>query len=375
LRALVVAIVTACLGPALRVAADGQGTASLSQPTFRAGTTLVEVSAVVTRDGRPVLDLRAEDFTVLDNGVPQSVVAFERVDLGRGALPSQRRDFVLVLDDLHIEARRTQATIDAALAFVDALGPHDRLAVVFTAPPQGALDLTTDREAARGRIRAFRGQYVPQALVRLRATTGSDEGAWRARDAMDVLKQVGRAVRSDAAERRGVLLISEGHPSFPTTVSAMGSRETQALAAEFSEVLREAALANVAIYTIDPRGLRAQDTASVPSRLSTPPAGSGPADAGPALSADLTGSLAALALNTGGIQTRWSNDLTKNVGRMLEDSRQYYRLAYVQPDPPPGRKQPPSRRITVKVARPGVEVRARRRYAPAVTAERPEERS
>ncbi len=58
-----------------------------SQPVFRAGTTLVEVSAVVTRDGRPVTDVRADEVTVLDNGEPQALVAFEYVDLGQGDGP------------------------------------------------------------------------------------------------------------------------------------------------------------------------------------------------------------------------------------------------------------------------------------------------
>ena len=81
-------------------------------------------------------------------------------------------------------------------------------------------------------------------------------------------------------------------------------------------------------------------------------------------SSDVLGSLAVLALNTGGIQTRWTNDLTANLSRMIEDSRQYYRLAYAQPDPPPGKSQPLTRSIKVKVSRGGVEVRARQRYAP-----------
>ena len=53
-------------------------------PVFRAGTTLVEVDVVV-RDGKRqfVADLRAEDFEVRDDGVPQEVSVFYRV-LGPG---------------------------------------------------------------------------------------------------------------------------------------------------------------------------------------------------------------------------------------------------------------------------------------------------
>jgi hypothetical protein len=81
---------------------------------------------------------------------------------------------------------------------------------------------------------------------------------------------------------------------------------------------------------------------------------------------EIFGSLAILARNTGGIQTLWTNDLTKIFPQVLQDSRQYYRLAYAQPDPAPGKKHPESRSIEVKVARRGLDVRARQRYAPVV---------
>jgi hypothetical protein len=36
--------------------------------------------AVVDRTGRPVTDLTAADFEIIDNGRPQEIVAFQRVD-------------------------------------------------------------------------------------------------------------------------------------------------------------------------------------------------------------------------------------------------------------------------------------------------------
>jgi VWFA-related protein len=330
------------------------------QPVFRAGTTLVEVSAIVTRDGRPVTDLRAEEVTVLDNGKPQPLTVFERVDLGRGEQPSQRRDFVLVLDDWHIHPTRTAPAAEAALAFVDALGPHDRLAVVNTGPDDVALDLTTDREPARALIRRFRGQLMGGTPM---------EAEIRTRQAMEVLGQVAAAVRADAAERRAVLLVSEGHQGFVQEGNARLTPAGQAIFTDYLEVLREAALSNVAIYTVDPRGLRAPGSAQFSSAQMVNMGGFD----SPQLTqvtqtsnSDLFGSLSILARNTGGIQTLWTNDLTKVFPQMLQDSRQYYRLAYAQPDPAPGKKHPESRSIEVKVARRGLDVRARQRYAPVV---------
>ena len=41
--------------------------------TFRAGVDAVAVDVLVTRNGRPVVGLTADDFTVLDNDVPQQI--------------------------------------------------------------------------------------------------------------------------------------------------------------------------------------------------------------------------------------------------------------------------------------------------------------
>ena len=87
-RRVVVVLAAMVLGAAL---------VAQEQPTFRAETTLVEVSAIVTRDGVPVTDLRQDEVRVLDNGVEQPLVAFEYVDLTTVEGPAQRRDFVLVV--------------------------------------------------------------------------------------------------------------------------------------------------------------------------------------------------------------------------------------------------------------------------------------
>ncbi|WP_157899089.1 VWA domain-containing protein [Luteitalea pratensis] len=273
----------------LQVGSHGQAHAP-AQPTFRSGTTLVEVSAVVTSDGRPVGDQRADEVTVLDNGVRQPLIALEYVHLSLLVGPAQRRDFVVVIDNLHIDPTRTPQTIDIALGFIDRLGAYDRLAVVTTGFPNDARDFTTDREAAPAFVRSTRGQHQMTALV-------PGEFETQARLAMECLAKVAGGVRSDA-ERRSVLLISGGQR--PLNGQSQFRRDAHNGYDEYLEVIRNAALANVAIYTIDPSGLRAAGYGAMSSGLSSPAT----------LDSELTGSLAVLALNTGGIKTRWTNDLT-----------------------------------------------------------------
>lgn len=328
------------------------------QPTFRAGTTLVEVSAIVTRDGAPVTDLRRDEVRLLDNGVEQPLVAFEYVDLTKVEGPAKRRDFVLVIDDWHIDPRLTKPTQDVALRFVDALGAHDRLAIVSTGPHDLVQQLSTDRDESRRLIRRVRGQ---------KGFAGPWEIEMRARTALQVLQSVAETLTSDAAERRAVVVISQGHALFAENRSTL-SADAELVRAAYHDVLREASLANVAIYGIDPRGLVVGGPTNVSRMVGGAPmaaeaaarVGAGVADS---MAARYYGSLGLLAVNTGGTLTVDTNDLGKRIPGIMQDSRQYYRLAYAQPELT-GKAQSEPRRIEVQVDRTRVEVRARQRYVP-----------
>ena len=52
----------------------------LSQPVFRAGTELVRIDALVTKDGVPVERLAASDFEVRDNGIAQTVATIATIE-------------------------------------------------------------------------------------------------------------------------------------------------------------------------------------------------------------------------------------------------------------------------------------------------------
>src|SRR5215469_15377020 len=59
--------------------------AAQDQPTFRAGTRLVEVDVVVHNGKGPVDGLKKEDFTLLDQGKPQQIALFS-VTAGRSLM-------------------------------------------------------------------------------------------------------------------------------------------------------------------------------------------------------------------------------------------------------------------------------------------------
>ncbi len=162
--------VTVALALATAAVIHAQGTRSMPRPTpteaqperqradppvFRAAVTRVEVSALVLdRDGKPLRGLTSADFEVREDGVPQVIRSFTpfTYDPGLLVLPdpvlprpevektpvstvssnlytSASRVFVLILDDLHIDVRRTEPARAAARRLVDQLSLSDLLFV------------------------------------------------------------------------------------------------------------------------------------------------------------------------------------------------------------------------------------------------------
>jgi VWFA-related protein len=109
-------------------------------------TSLVTSDVLVTdRQGRPVRDLKATDFAVSEDGVPQQIGHFvlgDNVNLSRS--------IVLIIDYSRSQFPYIADSIEAAGVLVDQLGPKDRMAIV-TDDVDLLVDFTNDkRELKRG---------------------------------------------------------------------------------------------------------------------------------------------------------------------------------------------------------------------------------
>jgi VWFA-related protein len=127
----------------------------------------------------------------------------------------------------------------------------------------------------------------------------------------------------------------------------------------FRFILDTANRNNASFYPIDPRGLAVFDSDIGP-------------DAPPDIRTDMTNLtrrievLRTLAENTDGIATVNSNDLDRGLRRIADDLSSYYLLGYYSTNT---KLDGQFRRISVKINRPGVEVRARRGYRAATVEE------
>jgi len=175
----------ALLGPAaVRPQVAGQ------KPTFPAEAEIVTVDVVATdRRGEPVLDLRAEDFAVTEDGVPQPITAFEAVHRPAPGTPvapppvtappaeprsSSNREpasrlgshFVIVFDELHLgpaEAVRARTAVADFLA--NGVADGDRVALVGTGEgTRWTARIPEGRAALRQALDRFQPRLVGEAV-------------------------------------------------------------------------------------------------------------------------------------------------------------------------------------------------------------------
>ena len=144
-------------------------------PTFRTGVEVITVDvAVVDRNGMPVTDLHAPEFTVKIDGEVRRVVSADLVkfnytpDDGR-TRPRQRKQdtfeslyttnitqpegrmIMIAVDQINIRPGAARPILDAATRFLDRLNPADRVAFISFPEPGVVVDFTSDHTAPQAR--------------------------------------------------------------------------------------------------------------------------------------------------------------------------------------------------------------------------------
>jgi VWFA-related protein len=421
------------------------------QPTFRTEANYVRVDAFPTKDGAPILDLKADDFEVLENGVPQKIEQFEHVALRASgpqdvriepnnvresramAETSRARLIVLFLDTYHVEVDGSHNIRKPLVDALDRLIGQDDLVAVMT-PEMAATDITFARKTTTidGFLTRYwhwgeRARAIPADPVDEQygscypnvPTTGpgsecKDQNGIAAemidrrheKLTLDALGDLVRYLRGVREERKAILAISDGWlryqpnealaralvchgaPTGPAiTIDPRSGRLTTkdpAYAAapmnkcdtdrmnlaridndrQFRELLDEANRANATFYPIDPRGLVVFDTPIMRQDVPGPPPQMISPGVDQAMLRERITSLRTLAEATDGLAIVNSNDLATGLKRVVDDLSSYYLLGYYSTGKLDGKFHP----ITVRVKRPGVQVRARRGYLAATPA-------
>jgi VWFA-related protein len=280
-------------------------------PRFEGGTQMVTLTAsAVDGKGRPVLDLRARDVQVLENGKPQKLSHFSQADLAPAKL------LVLVDGSGSMTGDKPARARTAFLRLLAGLTPRDEAAVAsFDRDYVLRVPFTTDRKRlleGYDQIPSFGLTALYDALGRAAQDLGGSEGEGR----------------------RAVVAFTDG------VDNASGLTPLQAV-----QTARSLATPVYAISVLSPQEDPSQDLYLMPRPDGMPRFGR----AVLANFADDTGGTVFVASDLPAVETA--------VTRILNEVRHQYRLGY---DPPPG--PPGFRRLEVKSTRRGVVMRARKGY-------------
>jgi hypothetical protein len=372
----------------------------------RITTNLIQVDAVVTdKDGKPVTDLRAEDFEILENGKEQEITNFSYVPLAPASRKSSaasatpadknappvpptrlqpeqvRRTIALVIDDLGLSFESIYYVRRALKKFVDEqMQEGDFVAIVRTGGGMGALQsFTSDKRQLYAAIERVKWNQLGRGGVSAVApidgnniqteTKAGLPGRTSGADINDELNQFSDEIYSvgtlgalnhivrglrEMPGRKSVMLVSDGIKIF--------NREGQS--DRILDALRRltdlANRASVVIYTMDARGLQsltlmAEDNVSgmtmqqVESRLFDRRADYIESQNG----------LIYLAKQTGGLAVRGTNDLSAGIKEMLDDQQGYYLIGYRPDEGTFDPKRIQFTNLKIKVKRPGLKVRYR----------------
>lgn len=242
-------------------------------PVFRAGVNLVELDvSVFDKDRRPVRGLTAKDFTVLEDSRPKPVDVFSAVDLPdpppitaewMKAPPvdvdtndvTSGRLFVLVMDDQNLGGYRIPA-IAVAQRVIEALGPTDLAAVVFTGDNWSGQGFTGDKarlmaavealgpkssaspgRAGGGRMAAPRGGSAASSGHPRLGAPGPQPCAF-----LDVLREIIDDLKTIPHRRKFVVNISAASSCAPTML----------MAGSDGYLITRAQVADINVYSVSP---------------------------------------------------------------------------------------------------------------------------
>jgi VWFA-related protein len=395
------------------------------RPVFRGGTTVIEVDVIV-RDGRRqfVADLRAEDFEVLDDGIPQEISAVYRVigpgDVAAGTAgaaaasplptppPQQvQRVMVVFFDQAHMQPSGVDRAKKAALGFLQTNFRQGDVGGVLDGNRMVNNRLTSSKEELEAAVQGIKpapemstilrevrewprfvdiveawrvtrnergfnpGPTVLDDVVARACRDRPDDCSNDAARAMVEAMSQNKATDLTAQARRAGKMTLDAVEALSNGMARLPGRKTLIMLtegffvedawADMKAVVGRAARASVRIYTLDTRGLN-RGSASSDILISESPSQ-------PGMSVMSAGDTNAdgpnsLAVNTGGYAIRNENDFGKAFTEIDRDTSSYYIVGFRTSRPPDGKYHA----LSVRVKRSGVTVRARKGYVAATEA-------
>jgi VWFA-related protein len=363
-------LVGAALCAAAMGAAPGQTPPPQKAPVFRSAVDLVTVNVVVRdRNGNVIKGLTRDDFTVIEDGKPQTVDTFdfEEVDaannppppsdiptilggvgkpvpaplVGRPVVDMHDRRLVVLMFDLSSMALEdTQRALDAARDYVNKkVGQADTVAIVtYGSSLDVRQDFTSDRNVLLNTIDRLNGieglGFEEMVALDPNATADDTNGAFVADDTEFNMFNTDRrlqALRSMVDALSGIQQ-KKSLVYFSSGMNQTGMDNRVAMRGVIDRAVRT----NLSIYSADMRGLQAVvpggDASQASTRGVSAFSGRGVSNAFSSMSASQD-ALSSLSEDTGGRAFYDRNDFGGVFDRVIADTSAYYVLGYSSTNP------------------------------------------
>jgi VWFA-related protein len=368
-------------------------------------TNLVQVDAVVTKDGKPVKDLKAEDFEIFEDGRKQQISTFAFISNVPGSRPvansnpsdknappaapldpnAPRRVIALVVDDLGLSAT-SMATVRKQLRkFIDQeLSPNDLIAIIRTGGTMGALQqFTNDRRLIDRALSQVKWNMCSRVgltpLPPIRPTVGRQsqqiEGPCGASNSWSVVSTM-RALRfivtamGEMPGRKSMVVFSDSLPreeqDFTQNLpedsfvnSGPGSPDNRSFNSLLQRIAEKAIRSSVVIYAVEAGGLQytgltaADNLSGTSARQMNDRINNILTSRSQTIQMRREGA-ELIAKQTGGFLVRNSNDF--KLDEILEDQSGYYLIGYRPTDETFNRK---FHHIKARVKKSGLTLRTR----------------
>jgi VWFA-related protein len=338
----------------------------------------ITVNVQVTDDaGKPVTDLDAKDFAILDNHQPRKLVAFHAID---GEAMNDATEVIILLDAVNSTTQALEAEkagIFKYLARSHSALPYPTSFVLWANGHLKATGASRDRNVVGKGFVSMTKNLHSNACAHVdgsvaEAAEGGGPGALGKSDAGSHAGDVANcrlvhfkdslaALDGIAQEQlhvggRTILIwVGAGWPLLSDVEFAqLSPKARKSYLDELVIILNDLRASQV---TLDALGLLQDGTGSAELATVDQKANAGitsPSNGGPGCLA-----LPILAQQTGGRVMATSNDITSDLGKLLDDADWYYALSF---NPPPASNGVERRSLEVKVSRPGLNVRTMTEY-------------